>query len=283
MGATPVEVGCDWLSATSADNVAIERMRLLWVRMTGAAHGVSRETKPATWLGYMGERIDGAFFGGRHDGALVRLSGRMASTYALQVLGRGFRPSRLDLQVTIPCGPDASDILEHMFNDQIDRAKGRKRGPTLAYWRDVSGPTGMSIGARSSQIYCRVYDKGKESNDEVYAGCLRFEVELKGLAALAYADGLERAQDDQHTILRMVAGVFRVRGIVLPGLEQVQGLTYSLGAVQTPTESRMAWLSKQVAPSVRELCYILGYQKVYSAVFGDILQELAELEPVSGL
>lgn len=144
-------------------------------------------TKPGRWLQYNGRRAadEGIFYGhgeqnGRHH-HIVQFSGPAASQYLQDIfdsdLAGEFYCTRLDVQVTIkePTEHDGRDLLYNRVN---------KKNKSIV---QSPGCTTVYIGARSSHLFTRVYEK------IVDARYLRCEFELKGpYAKNAWAELYEK-------------------------------------------------------------------------------------------
>jgi hypothetical protein len=131
------------------------------------------------------------------------------------------------------------------------RAGGRKRATGLIIGRE-RGNT-LNIGARISKWYGRVYDKYRESGDEQYVRCWRYEVEGKGDAAEALRAHVNAAQEPATEIPAMVAAWFGDRGV---DVRYRPGMAHSFEAIPaSPVDDlrTLAWLRAAASPALARL------------------------------
>lgn len=280
------EAGVDWLTATSQDQQVTALMTDCWWLTKDHAHISREDCKPATWQGYIGERTAHAFFGERADGACVVLGGPLAASYAHQFLDVGARPSRLDLQITGETEMPPGKAVEQMFKQACAYTGANGRPPDLKMFVGRDGPEGLYIGRRSSELMLRIYDKGRQSRQREYRGCVRFEVELKADTARRVAGAMLAVVDEQDFISGILRDMGRARGVSLPFDIEPGSYAVPTTVYRSSTEAKMAWLLRQVSPTVQAMMEEVGRAKVISALFpdaldvhavGDIIEESREV------
>lgn len=266
-----IETGLDWLTATSANTEVQEAMQSLWEQIIDEREVHSKYIKKGSWQQYIGQTIPHGFIGSRDDGVLVRLSGDLAYDYATLFIDLGCRPSRVDVQATVRATIPPNEIINTLYHSARQHKPSIGRTPKLKMFTNREAVEGLYVGSRNSEVFLRTYDKYLESREEEYKDCVRFECELKSFAARAFADKASILPVDRLMYIDLLKTLYSQRGMDIPvdgsGSEVVLHKTSS----QTGVESKMWWLSTQVAPTVRHLVEVLGYQVVYDVVFGDIL------------
>jgi hypothetical protein len=234
--------------------------------------GVTRETLPLlhwAWQGYVGWSIGTLCFGERIDGTIVRVSGDLAGHYWRENRPTGHNVSRLDIccDVWWQEAPDA--VIARHNVETIDARHFTKSRP----WRVAcvngygDGDT-LYLGARASETYARIYNKGKESPDEEqYEGCTRYEVEFKDETARQIVGRMGSRRNDTGSLAQEVHSVLFRRGInVLGDLLASRAINPPISRIITPDERKLEWLRVQVGPTVKHLTSVFGYDTVLAAL-----------------
>jgi len=232
--------------------------------------------KEARLLGYDGAKCGSVFAGAGGQGYILRISGSRAMG-AIPLL-RALSPqvTRIDLQVTVWYPAESDLIIRQQYGRAYEAASiaDRRARRTVTRWEDNSGGYTFYIGSRHSSYFGRVYDKHKESKDDVYTQAIRYEVELKGEAAekvfrlLRHGKTVKEAQ-----IVSFVAEWYLARGVRADWTYEVGLLDVtSVKRETSDTERRLKWLRTQV----RHTCMLLR-ETVDATV---ILEALGFFEPV---
>ena len=205
-------------------------------------------------LNYYGKVGEHCFIGKSDAGSMVQVSSALADTLFRPLSRAGGRCSRIDIQVTAT-PPEGPDEYIHSAYDALkshQRARGR---PQAIEIRDTNeGAKMVTVGSRQSEIYGRVYDKGRESKQEAYAGMVRFELECKEETARGLHSWLLEDITRVHTIKAVVANYFEKRGCSM-FFDEWETKEAPVGVKRTRTdETKEAWLSTQVAPTFLALC-----------------------------
>jgi hypothetical protein len=248
--------GVDWLTITAntADRKKIILLRYL--RLEEALKLLGETRKTWKWRGYEGCTIGGIRWATRADSDILILSGQDAQSFWRTMAYLATNCSRVDLSVTARthrCYPR----LLHAYKAWLNvNGSALARRCTVVERVDGIGMT-LNVGKRSSDQFGRVYDKGAEQNSPLDIHRLwRYEVEFKDerakkvLAQLISEKGREEFPANicstVHTWFdqRDVPPIFQKRG---------QALTLDLQATITSTSQKLAWLSKQVRPAVKNL------------------------------
>jgi DNA relaxase NicK len=131
----------------------------------------------------------------------------------------------------------------------------------------VSGDGGSTvyIGARASESFGRVYDKGVEQKACQPGLWWRWELELKGKTAYNHAGLLKSTDDHSVMLMAKVASWFRAR-TMHSYTSTVTELCVQNARDPTTVERRLRWLSHDVRPTVQALVDRVGRQRVLFAL-----------------
>ena len=252
-----LESQADWLTAavhTADKNVTLEHYASGW-----AARELADGAKMRPWrlMGYEGYLAGRVRYGTRQAAGLVQLSGDLAARHLDGLVPLADNVSRLDLAVTAqftPPQPDTGSVAyldaEHHYKEHSTAARP---------WRiaDADGGWTTYLGDRSSDTFLRLYNKQAEcraSSDAAgelhYAGCWRWELELKGHFAKSAAHSLQAAPDRPAFVQGWMYDYVTKHGM-RPPWERSGGAKLA-GAFRrrSDRESRLSWLRRSVAPSV---------------------------------
>jgi DNA relaxase NicK len=183
----------------------------------------------------------------------------------------GIQATRIDIAV--------DDGRRQITFRQMFEAWDEKR--MIGRWREVHADLGgsckggrdggekLTLGRRSSEVYGRIYDKGKQIGAESF---LRWELEIKGKSAQALALYIEA----DRPIGELVASVLgaRLRVVELGRAKQrerwstaqwwldfigaVEAVKLSAGKVAKTLSEIHAWFVRQVAPMLSVLAEVAG-------------------------
>lgn len=186
---------------------------------------------------------------------MLRLSSHVASKRWFEVVQVADNVSRLDLQMTVRFTPEQPNLAEHVERrlKQFKRAKNTRLEIELRR-NDVKGKT-LYTGSRKSDLFSRLYDKGRESRLPELAGCWRMESQFQNELALAQAKSLLSTEDICSRIYALVAGYYRDRGAVLISTPPSPVLPRNaLGRCYRDSSSsgRLTWLRNQVKPGIQK-------------------------------
>jgi hypothetical protein len=229
---------------------------------------------PGGAFGFVGKKTRHALFGRKKDWAMLQVSGYEAKATGVLAL-EGTQSTRLDLQLTVFVGALAVEsIIFDAYADACDhkRAKARPIEVTLIEKRRRAQT--VYLGSRSSDVYCRIYDKHAESGKEEYVGAVRYEVEFKGRMSKAIWASLVAGETTLRQQLEMVIKIFEERGVKIP-LDDLDRMDVVIPKPeQTSKENTLAWLSRQVAPTVSKLTAEYGYILPFRILFEQALTDL---------
>lgn len=215
---------------------------------------------PFTSGEYIGTRCGRVRAGTSARGLLVQLSGDMAALHFDWFRARATRFTRLDLAVTVQTLRYDPHIAEQAYAQASMFRSAHPRSAVPSLVLNGAGGSTCYIGKRTSDRYFRAYDKEQEcraSDDpdatERYARCWRLELELHDDAATLVALALPQAAARALWIAGYIAGYQRDHG--LETIFDPMCAPVHVGGFRrrSDRESRLDWLSRSVAPSVRWL------------------------------
>lgn len=253
-----IEAGIDYFAMTltkGANNAASWQSACRDAIYLLSQHG--NTIREGTFRGYDGHWCGGAFAGHREADAYIHVPG----SWAARLWGPLYRDdahySRLDLQATVRFAQEDNDYgnkalsIAVASNLQRPRAQQRK----ITQWSDADGGYTLYIGSRTSNHYCRLYNKAAASEEECYAKCWRFEVELHNESATKAAQYIFNGSKSQsRAAASTVWQYYRDRGVQPPySREGEDNAVLPVARPQTDLERKLKWLETQVAPTVRLL------------------------------
>jgi hypothetical protein len=253
-----VEAGIDWLTLTLRPDATgytqwrghcLERLQL-WV-------GAGNLLKSTSRLGYEGLSCGGAFVGEREDGSIAIYTGGLAAHAYVETYHPGVRCSRLDAEVTIRLSDDDPTYGQHRYSEAI-RANDllpEKRQRKLREYKTHKGGATYYIGSRSSPEYGRIYDKMRESKEDHYINCWRYEVECHNECSTKLYHYLHVVDIPLPGVIKsFVARWYTRRGVLCPfWLEGCPDALWPKVTDKSDASRRLKWLREQVAPAIRTL------------------------------
>jgi len=218
-------------------------------------HAEVPEARPWAWMGYVGRSYGSAQAGSAAHGCILQASGYAAD--ALRELDPPWdNVSRCDIALDVWYDQDPGELVRQCA--QVSAAASRGKGARA--WRVAhidgygNGDT-TYLGARTSDLFIRIYDKMRESEGRAdYTNCLRFEVELKGRDAIEAWAVEAGTPPSRHWLASFVLARLAERGVQLEVPDHLVVPTGARPALRRPsTESRLAWLENQVRPAIDKL------------------------------
>jgi hypothetical protein len=231
-----------WVSALSIAGLRSERARPYKWRM-GTAEG---------WL------LSGVGVAVRDDGAAIVQVPGAAGGDLLRKLGAFGRVSRIDVQVTVKPPVSRETAIQNEWAAMAAHSEDwPHRGRAPGVWAIVGEAITAYSGKRSKEgVYLRVYDAeyvhGAES--EAYQGSVRYELEATGGRAVSYYKQIGGAEWTDERVTEAVMGETGRRGATLKLSGVVpQRVRPVARAGEKSNENTLAWIRKQVKPSIERL------------------------------
>lgn len=248
-----VAASIDWLTVTATGPGTRRDLFRLGEELVRLSQSRNNDLRDWRWKGYEGSHAGAATCGRRDDSSIVQLSGEMADEWFDQVYRIADHCTRVDLAVTLQPGEESGNLAER-HNREVavfKQATGKTLTQKLIY--DNGYASTLYLGSRESDLYARCYDKGVESGDPALQGFWRYEVEVKGQPAQRTAAWLHSRGDRAGGIVGAVHEHYRRRGAE-PAFNCL-GPAMPLRTIRPTTDddSRLAWLSGHVRPTVQRL------------------------------
>lgn len=218
--------------------------------------------KDANRNGYTGARCGSVFWGIRPDGSFREMGGVAARAYTesgVQEI-RLVRATRLDIAYTFRTEEYNPNIAKEIFADGPQNKTGTGPPRKRVFYENSDGGSTVYIGAPSSEVRIRVYDKHAERQySDAYARCWRVELQLRGEKARMVWHAYHTASHKPGYLVDLIEGQCEreamLRDYIVGGMP--------VGLPPTPANNqrvieRLHWLERQVSPTVREL-NAMGY------------------------
>jgi len=259
----------DYLTATSRGSIPYGLAASLNAVSASIAARWSplEEPRPMNLLGYAGRGVSVIFKGARADGEMIRVSGPAAHEAARHIPSSTFSCSRIDLAVDVWVGFDPDVLIRAAFEKAIEwrdaSARGFRRKVRIV---DTAGDGNtLYVGARTSQVFFRMYNKGKESEEPRYDNCVRFEVQYNGMAAREVHIGCEKAQYNVSALCQTILKTMGKVGLdVVVGYQDRDAIGWSV-TPPTPDETKqIQWLREQVSPTAKRVAAKYGLNTLLS-------------------
>jgi DNA relaxase NicK len=268
-----LDVGIDWLTVTLQVGLKsrfaaakAERLMLEW-ESKGA------ERKPTNRLGFIGDRIDGLFYGIRGDTLMVILSGDLAHKHAAFFLGMAEHVTRLDVAATLQDTDTERDWTALALREvsQI----GVVESGLMKTHRIVGTPDGKTlyVGSRSSDRYIRIYDKTAESKGDWPQRSWRWEIEYKRPRSGVVARRLLENGVSDRACLDILKSAFEGLNITLPCRAPSSGWVPKRPRLTTTTDTRLKYAHRVVRPFLKGLIESVGEDRVIEALEGSLFSE----------
>lgn len=220
--------------------------------------------------GYDGIGDEYFFIGQREDGWLRSFAGGCADVLFDATYMQGDNPARIDLQVTVKCNISPLEVIQTHKSEAntANHLLPSTRQRSLSEHSDNKGGMTFYIGSRYSEAFGRIYHKYAKSKEERYKECVRYEIQLSGRYAAAYAEIVSNAVlSRQANIVRLVREWFQSRGI-LPLIPLIRDNWVSpvIPRPKTSEDTTMIWLKQQVRPAIARLLQTVPKHHILDAV-----------------
>lgn len=248
--------GVDWLTATThaGEDPAPLRAFGRWRLDQALAHG--GKLRVSGHQGYRGHAANHVFWGERPDGGIVVLSGAEAQECWSVPVALAAHVTRLDLQVTAQLDRDQPRLAWQHYH-QVERAQRREGRPIVPriIYTPLRGDT-LYLGARTSDVHARCYDKHREQPGQYPPGAWRYEVEYRHAPAQLAGTELLARSAVLPSVISTVHGWFADRGAVpaFSAPADLEGpLQLDLSRSRSDDEKSLTWLTEQVRATVARL------------------------------
>lgn len=263
-----VAAGIDYCTATGSSEADQVFLRGVGFDSFDAARRDGNNVKPWAWAGYRGWSGGGVSLGDRHDGSILRLSGGRAASMGGQVIRSGANITRLDLQATVKFSRDIPGLADDHAQEVLDAQRGGRKSLRLRHQRGFGRGDTLYVGSRQSNYHGRVYDKYRESGDERYRQCWRYEVECKHDGVSPARQAIVAAENVEKTSAAIVCHWFMDRGCRVRYRPELAANLAPVGANRSDLDTFLSWLLTQVRPGVQRWLPMVGRDTLEEILFG---------------
>jgi hypothetical protein len=257
--------GVDWLTCTGATILSREELWRHGLRLLQASKREGEKTTAWHANGYVGWKGAHFGFGSRDKSVCLQLSSFQAEDEWQHCIGASENVTRLDLAVDTHFDPPLPTLSAKVYRDSDHVPPLNGKPPKRTLYVDSDGGSTLYVGARSSENYGRLYDKGIKENVAPAGVWWRWEVELKGRVAVANGESLVAADDHRVAIVQEVAHWFGRRTGHTYTSSHLMGTL--VGPRQPTTVDRqLTWLARGVRPTVAALVERVGVERVLRAL-----------------
>lgn len=246
--ATIESSGVDWMTATAYRSDAhrdfYDSACELLERVVELGNDVS------SWRanGYHGRRAGGVAVGVRHDTWIARLSSDDARESWRKLYPLASNVSRLDVQTTFRLKDRDADFFARQRGRALaSRSKRGRRSNVTLISSSLDGDS-LYLGKRTSDLYARCYDKGREERSTEAGWLIRQELEYKRDRATDAAAQLYRASSEATESHQLVSSYFKSYRVQVMQAE-AEARVGARGRA-TSDDLRCGWLERSVRPSI---------------------------------
>jgi hypothetical protein len=218
-------------------------------------HG-ARE-RPWSKQGFAGRSRGRVSAGEREDGTLREVTGPLAHQYS-EMVGEDchlVRPSRLDIAFTFRLQEYRQELAKYYYTMGNSSHGAACRPRQRRFFSSQEGGETLYIGSVSSDGMLRLYDKQEEQKGQgLYERCWRLELQTRREKARVLWNALNSSTDRERTIRGVIKAECERESLL--GFVNWNSSAVKLAAPDRPSrylEQRLAWLERQVRPTVREL------------------------------
>lgn len=270
-----VTAGVDWATLTMRRDRPWSEIwaQRAYASLSAIAGGADRLT-PGNMMGYIGVRSEGCFCGSREDGFIAILAGHHANEHWDSLFYPGVHVARLDVQCTVQLSEDVSTIAKEALGGatRANSALPETRRRKLYIVSGSDGGDTLYVGAPSSDQRGRLYNKARQSLEDEYSNCWRWEVMLRNELAHSAAEYVPAdASSRALWAISFVRHWWRARGVNLPAIDinEVEVMPLQRNKA-SDDEKTLDWLRKQVAPAITRLT-ARGFRETIESIVAEAI------------
>ena len=262
--ATLISAGVDWLTATAYRTSGNDSFDMLGRELVERQAALGHEVKTHKAGGYHGLQTEGVSRGVRHDTYIIRLSSDVAHDNWRAVAALATNISRCDVEITFEFDKAVPDFIANNQHLALSHggARGRRRNVTLI--QSTSQGDSLYLGKRTSDVYARVYDKGREQKIAPAGMLYRQEVEYKAERAAQVVTHLTEATCEVTEATALVCSYMRSAGLQTAWYEGKRAMAARGRPVVK--HQKLRWLEQAARPSVVRLCEAGRVREVIAAL-----------------
>lgn len=267
--------GVDWISATLGRD-EIDNQTWLYdclqaledIAMLGNVY------KRRSLLGYDGWECAGCFVGSNDTAHYAQFAGKYADTAYHMIEHPKVHVSRIDIQITVQYDTELPKEGRYQYARAIHHNKGllEHRRRKIHLYAGSDGSDTVYLGAPSSDVRGRIYNKAKQSGEDAYKRSWRYEIMFRDQYAgnvfrsvLSYGDAVTSG------ICQETLAWYRERGVIVLGVEfGGQNSVKVAKPARTDAARKLAWIKAQVVPTIRKLAE-MGYAEELMEVIAEAI------------
>lgn len=254
-----ISSGPDWITATGRNEDESSLLQAVFRDFLDQQQVEDIEVKNWSRLGYHGLTARGVSIGARADNqAMLIASGPSTLLLNQRALPATQRVTRFDVQVSVEQVTPRPNLAMLVYHDLQSRQANRKR---QRYYKLIQSNTGdtLYVNKRTSQIMLRLYDKSLDYGHSSLGRVWRYEVELKGNAAMqAFTQWRVSVQPDAWS-MGLVAGEYQKRDIAVSEWRNSAVSSIKVQTTLSNAQSKLSWLIRCVRPVMVQL-NLAGYR-----------------------
>lgn len=250
----------DWVTLTTPKNAddAEHFRQFAWHYMERERERWG-EGKTQTIAGYSGDKTGDTFFGSRHyDGhEMLVCSGEESNRLVEELIIHEVpaRVRRIDARVLARASSSNFNYPEQVRQSILaaGTAEGKKRHKKVNLFGSARGSDGITVGARSSEKYVRIYDHDAKHCGGARGVLYAHEGEYKGRSAESFFEGYKNAPNRAAFCAGVVRSTLQSMRVPCDWLKDVQEAQIVVGRKITTNESRLAYQEKIGIPMLVDL------------------------------
>jgi hypothetical protein len=264
----PAEIlsaGVDWITGTAKTGGNRPHMDELATHCLQRSMDAGDKVEVSSMLGYKGYKTKHLFYGERHGGSIMRVSGAQANDLWRSVSEVSDNVSRLDLQVTVWTILEKPHVAK-VIHEQIKRKElGIIPIRNATYIEGHPSGETVNLNKRSSASSARVYDKASESGLGDACTVWRYEVECHSRVTGSALASLRHADSPASETSRLVHRWFQKRGIAPIFAPLDDSCTHDL-TISKPERDTLQWFRDSLSKTVGRQIQLHGRGAVMRAL-----------------
>jgi Replication initiation factor len=273
--ATAVYSGVDWISGSLArDELDNQTWMHDCLHSLIAVHELGNTYKRRALMGFDGWESAGCFVGSNEQRHYAQFAGKYANDAYHMLEHPKVHISRIDLQITVQYDTELVREGRYQYARAIRHNKDlpEHRQRRIHLYAGDDGSDTVYLGAPSSDVRGRIYNKAKQSGEAAFKNSWRYEVVYRNeIAASVYRRINDAGLSAPTVILQEIIAWYAQRGVNVLGV--------GLGS-ETPIERlkqprsdvarKLSWIKHQVVPTIRKLAE-MGYAEELMEVIAEAI------------
>lgn len=260
-----LECGVDWLTCTAPCGRAGNRLYEFAAEQISKENAAGGAASAAIRLGFSGHRSKHVFVGRNPTHVMFQASGLRCSPLATEAITLATNVSRMDLQVTVWTEGEQPHLGLWTYRRLCERGEAARHNSRLTMIQGQPDGETLYVGRRVSEWYGRLYDKTAELGLEQPRLIWRYELELKGKAALRQARKLVASGGHPSSASKPVHEWYTKKG-VQPAFAEPSTATALEPWLEGPTKNVLSWFSDSVSKTYAKAVLQFGRTAVHAAL-----------------